>query len=158
MHLVSKDYKMEKTKQFRGKPNEIYKCAICGNSFESIWGSYKYCSKKCRSIGTRTQNKILGNDKFTKMDETFVKENIDNLPKYYYLKLRFMILRRDKFTCQYCGNMVKDGVKLHVDHIIPKSKGGSNKEDNLITSCNICNLGKMDLLLTPEEISLLHLI
>ncbi len=38
-------------------------------------------------------------------------------------KQRFDILRRDKFTCQYCGRSAPD-VELHVDHIIPRAKGG----------------------------------
>lgn len=58
------------------------------------------------------------------------------------LSLRFKILKRDNFTCQYCGNGVKDGFKLEVDHIIPISKGGKTSEGNLITSCFFCNHGK----------------
>lgn len=55
--------------------------------------------------------------------------------------LRFKIFERDKFTCQYCGRRPPD-VVLHCDHIHPKSKGGTNNELNLITSCKGCNLGK----------------
>ena len=58
-------------------------------------------------------------------------------------KLRFMILERDKFTCTYCGRNPKDDrVKLHVDHIHPKSKGGTDDESNLTTACSDCNHGK----------------
>jgi hypothetical protein len=57
-------------------------------------------------------------------------------------KLRFRILRRDNFRCQYCGNTPQLGAILVVDHIIPKSKGGTCKESNLTTSCNLCNMGK----------------
>lgn len=64
------------------------------------------------------------------------------LNKSAYSKLRFTILERDNFTCQYCGRTPQDGVKLHIDHIIPKSKGGSDKKDNLITACEECNLSK----------------
>ena len=56
--------------------------------------------------------------------------------------LRFKIFKRDEFKCQYCGKGVKEGVILEVDHIIPKSKGGNDTEDNLITSCKECNRGK----------------
>jgi 5-methylcytosine-specific restriction endonuclease McrA len=36
-------------------------------------------------------------------------------------------IKRDNFTCKYCGkNTTEDKVKLVVDHIIPRSKGGSN--------------------------------
>lgn len=56
-------------------------------------------------------------------------------------KLRFEIFKRDSFTCQYCGNHPPQ-VKLHIDHITAVATGGGNEEDNLITSCESCNLGK----------------
>ena len=58
-------------------------------------------------------------------------------------KLRFEILRRDGFTCQYCGKTGNDA-ELEIDHITPFSKGGTNDEGNLITSCFDCNRGKRD--------------
>jgi 5-methylcytosine-specific restriction endonuclease McrA len=57
-------------------------------------------------------------------------------------KLRYEILRRDGFRCKICGRGEEDGVKLHVDHIIPVSKGGKTEEENLRTLCEDCNLGK----------------
>lgn len=62
-------------------------------------------------------------------------------------KLRFFILKRDNFTCQYCGRGIKDGIVLQVDHILPKSKGGKDIKENLKTSCRDCNQGKKDVLL-----------
>ena len=59
-------------------------------------------------------------------------------------KLRYMILRRDGFRCQLCGRSANDGIKLHVDHIIPISKGGRTIESNLRVLCEDCNLGKGD--------------
>jgi len=56
--------------------------------------------------------------------------------------LRYDILKRDKFRCQICGRSAEDGVKLHVDHIIPISKGGLTEWNNLRTLCQDCNLGK----------------
>jgi len=55
---------------------------------------------------------------------------------------RFDVFERDNYTCKYCGNSVKDGAVLHVDHVIPISKGGGNDEINLVTACIDCNLGK----------------
>ncbi len=43
--------------------------------------------------------------------------------------------------------------KLHCDHIIPRSKGGEITSDNLITSCEECNLGKRDILLNERFLS-----
>lgn len=59
-------------------------------------------------------------------------------------KLRYDILQRDGFRCQLCGRTAQDGVKLHVDHIIPVAKGGKTTWDNLRTLCEDCNRGKSD--------------
>lgn len=56
-------------------------------------------------------------------------------------KARFEVFKRDQFTCQYCGSH-PPGVILHVDHIIAVAGGGGNDPDNLVTSCDRCNLGK----------------
>lgn len=58
--------------------------------------------------------------------------------------LRYDILKRDKFRCQICGSCAQDGVKLHVDHIIPVSKGGQTIASNLRVLCDRCNMGKSD--------------
>ena len=64
------------------------------------------------------------------------------------LRKRFEILKRDKFTCQYCGRSVKKhNIVLVVDHIHPKRKGGEDNSSNFITSCSECNLGKRNNLL-----------
>lgn len=57
-------------------------------------------------------------------------------------RLRFQVLKRDNFRCKFCGRGETDGVKLHIDHIIPVANGGSDDEDNLHTLCDECNLGK----------------
>ncbi|VXD25625.1 hypothetical protein PL8927_900023 [Planktothrix serta PCC 8927] len=65
--------------------------------------------------------------------------------------IRFEIFKRDKFTCQYCGKKAPN-VILHLDHINPVSKGGTNDLLNLITSCIDCNLGKSDRTLADTTI------
>ena len=59
-------------------------------------------------------------------------------------KLRYSILKRDGFKCKICGRTAEDGIKLHVDHIIPVSKGGETVLNNLRTLCETCNRGKSD--------------
>lgn len=66
-------------------------------------------------------------------------------------KIRFEVFKRDKFTCQYCGRMAPD-VVLEVDHINPVSKGGKNDLLNLITSCQDCNRGKSNILLSDDSV------
>ena len=60
---------------------------------------------------------------------------------------RYEILKRDKFTCQYCGAKAPD-VILEIDHIIPVAEGGTNETVNLITACRDCNRGKGKKMLT----------
>jgi hypothetical protein len=56
-------------------------------------------------------------------------------------KQRFEVFKRDNFTCQYCGRGTPD-VVLHVDHVHPKSRGGTDDPVNLLTACADCNHGK----------------
>ena len=49
------------------------------------------------------------------------------------------ILQRDKNCCQYCGS---NSEKLSIDHVIPKSRGGEDQWDNVITACLKCNAKK----------------
>ena len=62
-------------------------------------------------------------------------------------RLRFKVLSRDNFKCCACGaSPAKDpSVELHVDHIVPWSKGGETVFNNLQTLCSKCNLGKSNL-------------
>ena len=57
-------------------------------------------------------------------------------------QLRFRVLQRDAFRCFYCGRTARDGAQLHLDHVVPVSAGGATSEDNLLTACDACNLGK----------------
>lgn len=50
---------------------------------------------------------------------------------------RLAIYLRDGLACAYCGKSAN--VKLTLDHLLPYSLGGSNKETNLVTCCLNCN-------------------
>jgi len=58
-----------------------------------------------------------------------------------YYALRWKVLERDKFTCQYCGQHAPN-VNLEVDHVITVEDGGEDTEENLKTSCYACNRGR----------------
>ena len=85
-------------------------------------GGKEYICKDCRNIDTREKSKSRR------------------------LKLRFEILNKFNFTCQYCGRKAPE-VILEVDHIIPKSKNGLNDIDNYTVACKECNIGKGDSIL-----------
>ncbi len=115
-----------------------------------------FCSKCRKKIDGRKDIQVLV------LGELFCsachRDNTSGL-----LRLRFKILDRDNFTCQYCGRSAP-GVILEVDHRIPvKIVGRENweedgievnfsghtlkYEENLITACWECNHGKGDILL-----------
>jgi 5-methylcytosine-specific restriction endonuclease McrA len=54
---------------------------------------------------------------------------------------RRAIFARDSWTCQYCGS---ERGNLTIDHVIPRSKGGSSSWDNIVTCCAPCNRRKGD--------------
>jgi 5-methylcytosine-specific restriction endonuclease McrA len=55
---------------------------------------------------------------------------------------RWRVIARDGGRCCVCGRGGGRGVVLHVDHIVPVSKGGGNEDSNLRTLCSACNLGR----------------
>lgn len=113
-------------------------CVLCQTTFKPKSINQKYCSGKCRD-SVYTFDYIHNNT-----------EKVLGLSKNKWLKARMVILDRDGFTCKYCGRSpMKDaGVVLHIDHKVPRKHGGGDDLDNLITSCEQCNLGKTDLLLS----------
>ena len=61
--------------------------------------------------------------------------------------VRYEVLKRANKRCELCGVQegdegYEDRLPLHIDHIEPRSKGGSNEIDNLQVLCRACNLGK----------------
>lgn len=50
------------------------------------------------------------------------------------------ILKRDAYTCQYCGR--NGGERMTIDHVIPKSLGGRTVWENVVSACRSCNLKK----------------
>ncbi len=85
---------------------------------------------------------------------------LDKMVKRPRLSVRLTkreILRRDEFTCQYCGKTVP---YLTIDHVIPRRLGGRHVWDNLVAACPTCNHHKggrtaeqaqMRLLRPPQE-------
>jgi len=71
----------------------------------------------------------------------------------YYIRIPYSrivltrknIMKRDRHICQYCG--VKSDLTL--DHVMPKSRGGKDTWENLVTACNKCNVKKGNR--TPDE-------
>ncbi len=56
--------------------------------------------------------------------------------------IRWQVFQRDSWKCVSCGRGSQDDVILHVDHIVPRSKGGKDSLENYQTLCDLCNIGK----------------
>jgi len=82
-----------------------------------------------------------------------IEQSIKNKKGKNLLRIRFEILQRDGFRCQYCGRgpQKDEAVILHIDHVHPQAKNGTWDKKNLITSCQECNLGKGDILLAERN-------
>jgi 5-methylcytosine-specific restriction endonuclease McrA len=85
------------------------------------------------------------------VDEEYSYPSVIRLRRYIrlpYAKIvlsRRNIMKRDRSTCQYCGTKSD----LTLDHVVPKSRGGADSWENLVTACNKCNVEKGNR--TPEE-------
>lgn len=55
--------------------------------------------------------------------------------------LRPIVFARDNYTCVYCGAK-PDRWLLEMDHVVPRSRGGSDDQSNLVTACQSCNGSK----------------
>lgn len=69
----------------------------------------------------------------------------------YYVKVPYQakvalsrraVFARDGYRCQYCGAQAEN-----IDHVVPRSRGGTHTWDNVVASCRRCNSGKEDRLL-----------
>ncbi len=68
------------------------------------------------------------------------------------ISTRFIVLERDRFACRFCGR-VRPETGLEVDHLYPRSKGGTDDIANLVTACIDCNRGKSDRVVEMPELA-----
>lgn len=83
--------------------------------------------------------------------QTYKRPSVIRLLKYVVLPYKKIkpsrdnIFRRDEMECVYCDSKKN----LTIDHVLPRSRGGQNTWENLVTCCTKCNCKKGDR--TPEE-------
>lgn len=111
---------------------------LCKNSYRSPKGRNSYYSER-----------IFYYSEFIRQYNIVCERIKKKTTKQYQRKLmtdslRYDIMKRDGFRCLLCGRCANDGVKLHVDHIVPVAKGGKTIPNNLRTLCDSCNMGKRD--------------
>ena len=103
--------------------------------------------------------------------------SVIRLVRYVHVPRRFrrqvtntFLFARDGYACQYCGrhrSELRGRQFLTRDHIVPTSRGGGNRWDNVVTSCSPCNNRKgnqlpseagLRLRSTPSEPNYVHLV
>lgn len=95
---------------------------------------YDWCDKN--NVATEEADEE-GNDADVDLS-TFPVEKTSVLPAK-----RYQVFQRDDWKCVSCGKDPRNhSITLHIDHIIPRSKGGLDQADNYQTLCDTCNLGK----------------
>lgn len=136
---------------------EISEAKIAYNTYKKRFGGWTNACLKF--IEYKTGNDILSDD-FVLPDKSDKKILVGNSVEYkkensrsVALSVRLDVLNRDKFRCVFCGKSPATdvGTILHIDHIIPFSKGGKSDLSNLQTLCFECNLGKSDREIKPKK-------
>jgi 5-methylcytosine-specific restriction endonuclease McrA len=75
----------------------------------------------------------------------------DRLPSTAVTFSRRNVAKRDHYTCQYCGAQ-PGGEAITIDHVVPRSQGGTSSWTNCVAACDACNARKADR--TPEQAGL----
>lgn len=83
-----------------------------------------------------------------KVPEIIVLRNYDKVRNQPVIFSRRNLWRRDRFHCQYCGKRPPPD-EVTIDHILPKSRGGTSCFSNCVLACIECNTKKNNR--TPEE-------
>ena len=86
-----------------------------------------------------------------KIPKVIILSKFDKVPKKRPRFSQKNIWIRDNFTCQYTGKKLRPG-EGNIDHIVPKSRGGSTDWSNCVLACKKVNAKKADA--TPEEVGL----
>jgi 5-methylcytosine-specific restriction endonuclease McrA len=98
-------------------------CTACGRLVEretARRGRCSACARKANRTRSRRRYARTG-----------------NRYSHAYRKARQAVLKRDGYRCRYCG-----APATTVDHVVPRSRGGSDDPTNLVAACARCNRAK----------------
>lgn len=111
---------------------------------------------KGAAVVERSSSHMIRTSKLTLAIPSVVRlREYRRVPRMNRAVSRKSIMLRDRYTCQYC-RVVFLPKQLTLDHVIPRSRGGLNTWENLVSACYPCNNRKADR--TPSEagMSLAH--
>ncbi|MGO2411608.1 HNH endonuclease [Glutamicibacter arilaitensis] len=110
----------------------IRQCARCSTDYTSPYMSRVHCSDYCNMLDAKERG--------THKTSSWISK-----------RQRVALYKRDNYTCWLCKNKVdmsadpiRDDSAPSLDHIIPRSQGGSHDPSNLRTACRGCNALRSD--------------
>ena len=80
-------------------------------------------------------------DRMIRVPRVILLLTYDRVPRRQVRFSRFNVYARDRNTCQYCGVRFPRS-DLNLDHVIPRSQGGTSHWENVVCSCHVCNRRK----------------
>lgn len=83
-----------------------------------------------------------------RVPEVVTLTHYDRVPANIVTFSRRNVFKRDRFTCQYCGEQ-PGSEELTIDHVLPRAQGGTSTWDNCVLACVDCNSRKANR--TPEQ-------
>ncbi len=99
-----------------------------------------------------------GDGRFRSVRATFPEPSVVRLARYvkvpYQTRValnRRAVFARDAHCCQYCGAGAEN-----IDHVVPRSRGGTHTWENVVAACRPCNARKEDRLLHEVGFTLRH--
>lgn len=120
-------YRVQTRYRQRNYQKSSYKVSVLDETMAVSWEWIEERNKELEKIGYEC---------------TLREYHSKNQRKLMTQELRRQIMERDDYTCQICGKYMPDEVGLHIDHIIPVSKGGKSIPSNLRVLCSKCNGSK----------------
>lgn len=111
---------------------EVRQCVRCGDPYQHRRTTRTHCSDLCRELDRKDRGVDLYHGWISQAE-------------------RSMLYERDNYTCWLCNKICDTTVdaRTHddsptLDHVIPRSKGGTHARDNLRTACRRCNSIRSD--------------
>lgn len=132
-------------------------CVQCGRQATnqtSLW--CEGCAIKQRLSAIATLQRLKRADPAAYSDKQYRSKKAHKARKVNAPKVeriyRTKIIKRDKSTCYICKQVVLAS-DIHLDHVIPLSRGGEHSYANIRVTCRPCNLKKHNKL--PEELGII---
>ena len=129
-----------------------------------VSGNITEWARRVRELRNEEGYKILtNNDRSNLKPGEYLLEDPVPLPSFareISKEIRAFILDRNGYTCQMCGAVAGEThpydpsrkTRLHIGHIIDKSKGGSDDPSNLRAICSVCNEGAQNITLIRPDL------